>query len=543
MSRRRGSEPARAAGGGAALGVAAVLLAGWPAAAGEDARPLTEAEARGRRIYLTGESASGSPITALFGAERFELLSTSATCGSCHGNDGSGRPESGVIPPDITWEQLTKTYGHRHGDGATHAPFDAESLARYLRSGSYPGGRPGDPAMPVYAMDDGDLGDLVAYLRRLGHEPVPGLTEASIRIGTLVPAAGPLVETGRVIADTLSALFREINAQGGIFGREVVLRVGRVAARGDAAEGEVRAWLSAEQPLLVVATFTPGAERAVGSAIDEQGIPLIAPVTLYPVEEYARNRHSFFLYPGLAVQGRALVRFAAQPGGGPERRLAVVFPELDASSEVVAAIAEESSRQGGWAEPRRVAFPPEGSRQDELAHTLRAAGVDTVLHLGAEAELRAFLAAAAAESWTPTVLASGMLAGPIADGLPGSFSGRLCLAYPTLPRDRQPRALEQLDRLADAGGASPVSLQARIATAAAAKLAAEALRRSGRASSREKVEAELERLYRFETGLTPPITYTRNRRQGVNGAYVVSFGSVAGEPGAGSTRAQWVELE
>ena len=38
--------------------------------------------------------------------------------------------------------------------------------------------------------------------------------------------------------------------------------------------------------------------------------------------------------------------------------------------------------------------------------------------------------------------------------------------------------------------------------------------------------AELERLYEFETGLTPPITFTSNRRVGARGAYVIDPGSL-----------------
>ena len=50
----------------------------------------------------------------------------------------------------------------------------------------------------------------------------------------------------------------------------------------------------------------------------------------------------------------------------------------------------------------------------------------------------------------------------------------------------------------------------------------EALKRSGRDLSREKLIANLEGLNQFETGVTPAITYGPNRRIGALGAYVIS---------------------
>jgi hypothetical protein len=51
----------------------------------------------------------------------------------------------------------------------------------------------------------------------------------------------------------------------------------------------------------------------------------------------------------------------------------------------------------------------------------------------------------------------------------------------------------------------------------------EALKRAGRDVSRQKLIEALERLYQFNTALTPPITYTPNRRIGSMGAYIVAI--------------------
>ena len=139
------------------------------------ASSLTPSESRGKELFLTGESPSAAPITAFFGADRLELPVSAAACGSCHGSDGTGRAESGVVPTNVTWKYLTKSYGHLHENGLQHPPFDSESLASYLVTGMYPGGGRGDPSMPTYKMASSDLADLVAYLKRLDDDLDPGL--------------------------------------------------------------------------------------------------------------------------------------------------------------------------------------------------------------------------------------------------------------------------------------------------------------------------------------------------------------------------------
>jgi hypothetical protein len=64
---------------------------------------------------------------------------------------------------------------------------------------------------------------------------------------------------------------------------------------------------------------------------------------------------------------------------------------------------------------------------------------------------------------------------------------------------------------------------AAITALSAAKVLAEALRQAGRDVTRRKLMDSLNGFYRFETGLTPPITFTRNRRVGARGAHVIKL--------------------
>jgi hypothetical protein len=66
------------------------------------------------------------------------------------------------------------------------------------------------------------------------------------------------------------------------------------------------------------------------------------------------------------------------------------------------------------------------------------------------------------------------------------------------------------------------NVAAQISAFAAVKVLTEGLRRSGRDLSREKFIASLDGLFEVDTGLTRPLTYSKNRRIGALGAYIVT---------------------
>jgi hypothetical protein len=63
---------------------------------------------------------------------------------------------------------------------------------------------------------------------------------------------------------------------------------------------------------------------------------------------------------------------------------------------------------------------------------------------------------------------------------------------------------------------------AQISTYAAAKILIAGLRAAGKDLNRVQLIRSLEELNRFDTGLTPPITYGSDRRSGALGAYVIT---------------------
>ena len=117
------------------------LLLGFVFLGPVQGQALTPVEQTGKRIYHDGVDRAGRPIAGKVAGSATPLKGKAMACGNCHGEDGRGRPESGVDPGDVTWIDLTKPYGHTHANDRRHGPYDARSFRRALRAGLDPAGK------------------------------------------------------------------------------------------------------------------------------------------------------------------------------------------------------------------------------------------------------------------------------------------------------------------------------------------------------------------------------------------------------------------
>lgn len=417
---------------------------------------------------------------AVMGEGGIEVPAASLPCAGCHGRDGKGRPEGGVRPSALTWTSLSKPYGVTHPDGRRHPPYDARLLKRAISLGLDPAGNPLDGTMPRFRMSLQDMEDLVAYLQQLGAGSDPGMSDAVVRVGVLLPPSGPLSEMGKAIQAVVTARFESLNRHGGLYGRKLEARFFEAPHLADQRRSWTADFLDREEIFAGLAGFFAGADVELASLFEEKRVPMVGPFTVHPQEVVPLNRYVFYLLPGIETQEKALIRFVAR---------------------------------SGWPEPRRIGS---GAGPVDLKG-MAAAKVDPVLFLGSGPEALAFLEAADRLGWHPRFLATGAAADGSLLAAPAAFEGKIYIALPTSPAGPGARASEAYRAL----GSLPASnLSAQEAALAAADVLIEALRRAGRDLSREKLVDQLESLRGFDTGFVPSLTYGPGRRLGARGAYV-----------------------
>lgn len=484
------------------------------------AEPLTPQEALGKRIYIDGVGTPGGKILALVGDPSVTMPATAIPCANCHGFDGLGRPEGGVVPSNITWSHLTKPYDHRHANGRRHPAFDERSLNEAIADGVDPAGNALDSAMPRYRMSGAERAALIAYLGRIEDDLDPGLTDTAVTVAAVLPGRAQPGSLGHAVAATLQAYFNAVNAGGGVFGRRIDLKLLDRTDLANSAPADVGRLIQ-RKIFAAVGVFPPGLERQPFSVFESSGIPAIGAFSRLDGTDDVAADSTFFLLSGLPDQARALAKFATQRLASVAPLAGIVLP-ADKAYRGIAEIIERIVRLKGWSPPKTVIFT--GSRIGDARRIdeLRRAGAEMLFYFGPPGGLRVVTDEAASARWFPYLFLSGLSADPAIFDIDSGFQHRLFLAYPTLPSDLKKTGAAELREM---GRKIPIPAGhalARTIAAATAKVFVEGLRRAGRALSRAKFVAALENLNRFETGLTPIVSFGPNRRVGALGAHIRS---------------------
>lgn len=513
----------------------AALLLG--ALAQAEAVPGGDSVERGRQIYMETTSPAGGEIVAVLGEASAEIPGSAVPCSGCHGRDGRGRPEGGVTPTDITWRNLTRPYGLVRATGNRVPAYDERSLARAIKEAVDPAGVSFHVAMPRYRMSPRDLEDLVAFVKTLGQEADPGVSETSVRIALLLPPPGPLAGLGEAVRAAVAARFAEQNAAGGVFGRRVDLI--SLQAEGTAAERRprIRELLAAEQAFAAVAPFFAGDDAALAELFETTAVPAIGPFMLHPSEELAVQRHLFFLSPGIADQARALVRHARETAAA-EPRPALVAPE-DESLNAAAKAVELAC--AGWRPASVHRYRRADFNASAMAQDLAARGADPVLFLGSGPEALALLRAAEPLSgWRPRLFLTALAADGSLFAAPSAFDNRIFLALPAQPGEGNAATSARYRALKDAHGLPAEHRSAQLSGLAAAEVLLEGLLRCGRELTRVRLIENLEGLRQLDTGYAPPLSFGPSRRLGARGAYLfrLDLSRQSLEPAGG-----WLEAE
>nr|WP_236599113.1 ABC transporter substrate-binding protein [Ramlibacter monticola] len=451
-----------------------------------------------------------------------QLPGAAVRCGNCHGGDGRGRPEGGVRPGNITWSDLTKSYGHEHEDGRRHAAFDEASLKRALVDGVDPAGHRLDGSMPRYQISARDWKALLAYMKVLEFQQDPGVGSDTLRIGTLLPATGRFAGLGQAVKGILQAHLDEINAGGGIHGRKLELvSAGYASEDRDAAVRELRKLVAQGDVFALLSPFAAGIEDELGRVANEAGVPVLGPLSLFGDDPRTSNQQVFHLLSGVGELAEVLALYV---GREPKMKtLPAVL--LHAQGEAGAALAEtvEQRLKGhGWGRLERLAFQPGASDAAGLARELKARGAEAVFLLGPGADVAALARQLADAGRAPYLLLPGPLAPRAVLELPPAFEGRVLLAYPTVPADQKPDALRHYAALFKGGALVPAHQTSQVPAYSSAVLLVETLKQVGRDLTREKLVAALESVHGFEPGLVPAVSFTAGRRIGALGGYVVA---------------------
>lgn len=496
---------------------------------------LTDLEQQGKLVYTAGESASGAPITAVVSRGATPIPASILPCSGCHGDDGAGRPEGGVVPTDISWQNLVSSYGHKHSYGRSHPAFDEPGIAAAVSRGVDPAGNELDMAMPRYAIPADDMAALIAYLKRVASDYDPGVTAEVIRVGSLLPVEGDLAVMGNAMRRVIEASFTDINTGGGIHGRKLELVVVEYGDDPVRNLWNVRDLVQQGSVLAMVGGFTAGVTDQLSALAEELEVPMVGPYTEAPREGNGLERHTFYLASGIVQQAAVLVRYRVARGD----RVAIVHPATSAFNDVVAKVRAEAKLRTDL-ETISLSYTPPFIDVVDVAQTLQSKDIDAIVFLGPAKELKRLANECHTQSYAPDLLFPGAFAEQSLFEIESGFAGKIMVGYSSIPADHTPEGVRAFETLHAKHEIGYEYSAAQISNFVAAQVFAEGLKRVGRNLSREKLLFALEGLADFQPGLLPPISYNRSRRIGAFGGYVMTLDLETKKLGQASN---WITLE
>ena len=483
-------------------------------------QPLTPQETRGKQIYLQGTSPSGKDILAYVGDSSLEVPGSVIACANCHGIAGQGKIEGGINPSNVTWEALTKPYGVTHVNGRKHPAYTSRGLELAITRGVDPAGNKLLNTMPRYQMSKEDLDDLVVYLKRLGTDVDPGISETKIVIGTALPSAGPIGELSQAMRDVIAAVFAETNAQGGVYSRQLELKSVAAANAKAITRADIEKLIKDEKVFALTGVMLAGVENEIVPLLAEQQVPLIGPLTLDPKTDSPLNRQVFYVLDGSAGQARALISFMVKKPESKPLTIAVVHSGGDLAASTVEAV-KDQSRKEKLTPPQVVEYSKGSFAPGGIVTRLRQANVTGLFFMGDVIDLVALMKEAASVNWFPQIFVQSGTASAALFDAPAGFEGKVFCTFPTAPADQTEEAIKEFRLLGEKYKLPQKHVAAQVSAYSSAKILIEALKRVGKDLSRERLIQALEGFYNYPTGLTPPITYGPNRRIGAMGAYIV----------------------
>ncbi|MFM2119048.1 MAG: hypothetical protein RL722_516 [Pseudomonadota bacterium] len=440
------------------------------------AEALSAAAEVGRRLYLEGRRADGSPLVGvrrLDGGQPLQVQGAQAACVACHRGSGLGSVEGDVLIAPITGRAL-----HEPGSVAAvmdtrskrvlntaHAPYDLASLGAALRSGTQVSGRPLHPMMPRYQLSEAEVAALDAYLATLSATWSPGVTAQKVRLATVItPDVDPAARKTAIDMARHYASRKNLGTRPGrrhmVSTLEFVLRTER--------QWELDVWelqgpretwgeqlraLQAAKPVFAIASGLARDWAPVHAFCEAEQIPCWFPVTEALPAEAATGRWGLYFQAGVALEAEVMARQISVATPGTRRVLQLVDADEVAgqAARVLDQALLESADAGVCPSVQTLALADLDDAgldaaltglgpQDALVLWLRPAGLARLAHLADRAGRTSGQATGQAPGlahgrvpvWLGTRLAAGGAA-----ALPPDWRARATQIYPyELPEQR-----------------------------------------------------------------------------------------------------------
>lgn len=356
----------------------------------------------------------------------------------------------------------------------------------------------------------------------------PGITAGEIKIGMWTPLSGPLALLGQSARDGVNVWAREVNEKGGINGRKIAVVAYDDAASPQEAQAAVRRLINQDKVFMLIAGSASGSTLPVREVITREKVPFVASISSNINLMNPPSRYIFRIYANENVQAGGITEWMIEKEG--IKRPAIIYNSNDYgvggfrvfeqrlmakfNMKPVAAERYNPGDQDFSAQLLRI----KGQNPDGLLVFAFAAEAGIIVRQARELGIQSKLFGGGGTA--TTLFQRG--AGPAAEGFIADF------VIPNLPDSDHPGVSAYRNKLRDwvhPGGFPPGRpSEYDIAAYAAGKATEEALRRSGPNPTREAFVDALESLRNFDTGVSFPVSFSKDNHEATDQVLVIRVG-------------------
>jgi branched-chain amino acid transport system substrate-binding protein len=353
----------------------------------------------------------------------------------------------------------------------------------------------------------------------------PGVTPGEIKIGMWTPLSGPLSLLGQSARDGVSVWVREVNEKGGIHGRKVTLVAYDDGASPQEAQAAVRRLIGQDRVFMLIAGSSSGSTLPVRELITREKVPFVSSISSNMNLMNPPSRYIFRIYANENVQAGSITDWMIEKEG--IKRPAIIYNSNDYGVGGFRVFEQRLSSKFNMKPVAAERYNP--GDQDFSAQLLRIKGAtpDGLLVFAFAAEAGIIVRQARELGIQAKMFGGGGTAtnlfqrgaGPAAEGFAADF------VVPHFPDSDHPGVTAYRSKLRDwfhPGGFPPGRpSEYDLAAYAAGKVTEAALQRIGPNPTREAFVDALEGLRGFETGVSFPISYSKDSHEGTDQVLVI----------------------
>lgn len=457
---------------------------------------LTPKQKAGKDIYTKGVGSSEFKIMANMSG--VDVPATIMPCINCHNARGTGNPEGGITPSNITWQYLTKDYEVKRQDGKARSAYNEKSLRKVITTGFDPAGNQLHASMPRYKMTREDIDNLIAYIKILGSDFDKGISKNAIKLGFHLPDRNES-SRNKAVRDLVNAYVQKINSESGIYNRKLEIKF-------------LTEDIKNKDEVFMITGF---------NRTQSMNQPEVPTLMLNANNTFGNTEKNLFsIYPSLVSQSLAMVDYGNTLEPYESNPPVILYYPIPIYEQIAKRLQTEIQSKYYVS-----AFLAEINMNNakNLAEKSQLRSQQVVHFVGPFQAGNRLITALDNERKYPQILVSSSVSGIDITRFPIGFKDRIGMGFPTWYTTRSSAGLKKYEELQETYNLGYRWKNLQIEAFTMLLTIEKGLKSSGFNVDRQSFQKELESLYEFSTGLMQPITFASNKHVGSNVVYIMRY--------------------